>query len=206
MTPPAFDAENDLSPVQLLCDIIGSSLANIQMYEDANRRARTDSMTGLVNHRTFYDELDREVHRVRRYETDLTLIMVDMDNLKKINDNYGHRAGDAVILHVSQQIQNCIRHSDIAARYGGDEFAVILPNTGLPEALTVAERLGATVSEKPVKFEKQDINVSVSVGMGQFRTNSSLEQFMNEADAALFEAKNSGKNRIQVFEPAHNPV
>jgi len=198
---PCFDSTHDLLPVQLLCDIIGSAMSNIRLFDEVQRRARTDSMTGLYNHRAFYDELEKEVRRSRRYGGNLALIIIDLDNLKQINDQHGHRAGDAVILHAATQISRCTREFDIAARYGGDEFAIILPNTHLQDALTVGQRLLHLVSEKSVEIDDNLLSVSVSVGVGQYRGDS-IEDFINESDAALFDAKTAGKNRIHIFEPA----
>ncbi|KPK76462.1 MAG: hypothetical protein AMJ79_06565 [Phycisphaerae bacterium SM23_30] len=195
-----FDQDSDGPPVELLCEIIGSSITNIKLYDEVRQRAQTDSMTGLVNHRTFYDELDKEVQRSKRYRGSLSLIMIDLDNLKQINDEFGHRAGDVVLLHVAEQINHCTRANDVAARYGGDEFAIILPNTSVGEALVVAERIAKMVSEQKVQHDGNDVQASISVGVGQYRTGSTIEDFMNESDTALFEAKSSGKNRIQVFE------
>ncbi|MFC1782451.1 diguanylate cyclase [Planctomycetota bacterium] len=199
---PYFDQESDGPPVELFCEIIGSAMSNIMLYDEVRQRAQTDSMTGLVNHQTFYDELDKEVQRSKRYGGSLSLIMIDLDNLKQINDEFGHRAGDAVLLHVSEQINRCTRTNDVAARYGGDEFAIILPNTSVAEALVVAERIAQMVSGQTVKHEGKEFHASVSVGVGQYRKGASIEDFMNESDSALFEAKSSGKNCIQVFETA----
>ncbi|MCP4711564.1 MAG: sensor domain-containing diguanylate cyclase [Planctomycetes bacterium] len=197
-----FDHVSDGPPVELICEIIGSAMANIKLYEEVRHKARTDSMTGLVNHQTFYDELDKEVMRSKRYGGSLSLIIIDLDNLKHINDHYGHRVGDAVLLHVAEQITHCTRTNDIAARYGGDEFTIILPNTSVGEALVVAGRIGKMVSELAVAYEDDSYYASVSIGVGQYRTGSTLDEFMNEADTALFEAKSSGKNKVQVFEAA----
>ena len=198
-----FDPARDLPPVELLCEIIGSAMSNIKLYEEVRERARTDSMTGLVNHRTFYDELDKEVSRSSRYGGNLSLIMVDLDNLKEINDEHGHRAGDAVLLHLARQITCCIRDIDIAARYGGDEFSIVLPNTSVSDALIVARRLRTGVAQEPVQVGNGTVRVSVSIGMGQYR-NGTIEEFINDVDHSLLEAKAAGKNCIQVFEPAVN--
>ncbi|MCH9021324.1 MAG: sensor domain-containing diguanylate cyclase [Planctomycetes bacterium] len=199
-----FDSAKDLPPVELLCEIIGSAMANIKLYEKVHHQARTDGMTGLINHNTFYNELDKEVTRSRRYGGNLSLIMIDLDNLKQINDQYGHRAGDAVLLDVTRHIVYCIRETDIAARYGGDEFAIILPNTSLSDALIVAQRLLEMVSENPITIDNQRINASISIGLGQFQTHNTTEDFMRESDTALLEAKSTGKNRIQISDPVHS--
>ena len=195
-----FDHASDGPPVELLCEIIGSAMANITLYEEVRHKARTDSMTGLVNHQTFYDELDKEVMRSKRYGGSLSLIIIDLDNLKHINDHYGHRVGDAVLLHVAEQINRCTRTNDIAARYGGDEFTIILPNTSVGEALVVAKRIVKMVAELAVAYEDDSYYASVSIGVGQYRPGSSIDEFVNEADTALLGAKSAGKNKVQVFE------
>jgi diguanylate cyclase (GGDEF)-like protein len=126
--------------------------------------------------------------------------MMDLDSLKKINDTYGHRGGDAVLMHVAQKIQACIREIDVAARYGGDEFAIILPNTSLSDAMHVAERIAELIAENPVQIDGHELKVSVSIGLGQFRPDQTIENFMNETDGAMFEAKAAGKNRVHVCE------
>jgi len=195
-----FDRASDGPPVELLCEIIGSTMANIKLYEEVRHKARTDSMTGLVNHQTFYDELDKEVMRFKRYGGSLSLMIIDLDNLKQMNDHYGHRVGDAVLLHVADQINRCTRTNDIAARYGGDEFTIILPNTSVGEALVVAERIGKMVSDLAVEYEDDSYYASVSIGVGQYRPDSTLDEFVNEADTALLGAKSAGKNKVKVFE------
>jgi len=195
-----FDTKTDLPPVQLLCEIIGSAMSNIELYEEVQKRALTDGMTNLLNHRAFYDVLDKEVNRTQRYGNNLSLLMIDLDSLKQINDHHGHRAGDAVLLHVAEQIVACIRDTDVAARYGGDEFAIILPNTSLSDAMHVAERMVKNISRKPVHTDGRELNVSVSVGLGQYHQDQSIEDFMNETDAAMFNAKTAGKNRVHVCE------
>jgi len=195
---PAFDRSSDLPPVQLLCEIIGSAMSNIELYEEVQKRAQTDSMTNLLNHRSFYDALDREIHRAQRYNSNLSLLMMDLDSLKIINDSHGHRAGDAVLMHVADKILACIRDTDIAARYGGDEFAIILPNTSLSDAMHVAERMADMISHEPVDIDGHQLTASVSVGLGQYRSEQSIEDFMNETDGAMFDAKTAGKNRVHV--------
>ncbi|MBI9017088.1 MAG: sensor domain-containing diguanylate cyclase [Phycisphaerae bacterium] len=194
----SFDSRIDLPPVQLLCEIVGSAMSNIELYEQLEKKAQTDSMTNLLNHRTFYKVLQRESDRARRYKSNLSLIMIDLDGLKQINDTYGHRAGDAVILHVSHKIRECVRHTDMAARYGGDEFAAILPNTSMEEAYHLAERINSIVAEDLVDFDGQKLKVSVSIGLGQYQHNQSIEDFMSDADNALFDAKAAGKNQIKI--------
>jgi diguanylate cyclase (GGDEF)-like protein len=126
--------------------------------------------------------------------------MIDVDNLKTINDTHGHRTGDKVIKQISRIIKGCIRQIDTAARYGGDEFAVILPNTKLSEAVVAAERMVEKVSNSPISWKKQLIKLSISIGLGQYDADSSPEDITSRSDKALYTAKQAGKNTVRVFE------
>jgi diguanylate cyclase len=130
--------------------------------------------------------------------------MVDVDNLKNINDAYGHRAGDKVIKQIGRKIRECIRQIDTPARYGGDEFAIILPNTSLGDATVVAERMVDSVSRSPIAWKKEQIGLSISVGLGQYDADASPEDITSRSDQALYTAKQAGKNTVRVFEPAGN--
>jgi diguanylate cyclase (GGDEF)-like protein len=127
--------------------------------------------------------------------------MADVDNLKPINDNYGHRAGDMAIKQISRRISACIRQIDAAARYGGDEFAVILPNTSLADAVVVAQRMVDMVSSTPMVWEKSEIPLSISVGVGQYNSDIRADDVTKATDQALYAAKQAGKNTVKVFEP-----
>jgi len=195
-------SHEDVALIELFSQLAGSSIGNINMFERMQRQATTDGLTGLANHRTFYDILEKELWRYRRYGGEISLIMVDIDNLKTINDDYGHRVGDKVIKEISRKIKTCIRQIDTAARYGGDEFAVILPNTALAEAIVVAERMVDVVSSSPITWEKGQIDLSISVGLGQYEADISPEDITNRSDQALYTAKEAGKNTVRIFEPS----
>lgn len=194
----------DIAIVELFRYLIGASIGNINMYEAVQTQARTDGLTGLVNHKTFYELLEKELRRCQRYGGQVSTIMIDIDNFKHINDTFGHRAGDAAIKKVTAKIMTCIRKIDIAARYGGDEFAIILPNSTIEDARTVAERIVKEVAGSPIMWEMNKIQLSVSVGVGQFDSNMTPEQITHCSDKALYEAKQAGKNTFKVFELTKN--
>jgi diguanylate cyclase (GGDEF)-like protein len=189
----------DIALVELLGQLIGASIGNISLFERIQHQARTDGLTGLVNHRTFYEVLEQELWRSKRYGEQISLIMVDIDNLKTINDTFGHKAGDKVIMEVGRRIRESIRQIDTAARYGGDEFAIILPNTSLSDATIVAERMVGVVSSSPIMNRKDEIPVSISVGLGQYGPNDSPDEITSKSDKALYAAKQSGKNTFKIF-------
>jgi diguanylate cyclase (GGDEF)-like protein len=192
----------DIALIELFSQLIGASIGNVKLFEKTQRQATTDGLTGLANHKRFYEILERELWRSRRYGGQISVIMVDVDNLKKINDAHGHRAGDKVIQQISRRIKECIRQIDTAARYGGDEFAIILPNTSLSDATVVAERMVNVVARSPITWKKEQIEVSISVGLGQYDAEASPEDITSRSDQALYTAKQAGKNTVRIFEPA----
>jgi len=191
---------DDIALVELFSQLVGASIGNIKLFEKIQRQATTDGLTSLANHKTFYEVLEKELWRCRRYGGQISLIMVDVDNLKATNDTYGHRIGDKAIKEIGKRIKSCIRQIDTAARYGGDEFAVILPNTSLADAVLVAERMVKGVSECPLAWGKEQIPLSISVGLGQYDADSSPEDITSRSDQALYSAKQAGKNTFRVFE------
>jgi diguanylate cyclase (GGDEF)-like protein len=191
----------DIALIELFSQLVGASIGNIKLFEKIQRQATTDGLTGLINHKTFYEILEKELWRSRRYGGQISLIMVDVDNLKKINDTHGHRAGDKVIREVGRKIKECIRQIDTAARYGGDEFAVILPNTSLGDATIVAQRMVNAVASSPATWKRDLIPLSVSVGLGQYDADTNPEDITSRSDQALYSAKKAGKNTVRIFEP-----
>ena len=196
-----FDS-GDIALIELFSQLVGASIGNVKLFEKIQRQATTDGLTGLVNHKTFYEILEKELWRLKRYGGRISLIMVDVDNLKKINDVHGHRAGDKAIREISKRIKGCIRQIDTAARYGGDEFAVILLSTSLQEATVVAQRMVNAVATSPTTWNKEEIPLSISVGLGQYDAESTPEDITSRSDQALYAAKQAGKNTVKIFESA----
>ncbi len=200
----SFTAE-DIVAMELFRQLIGASIGNINLFEKTQRQAKTDGLTGMLNHRTFYETLETELRRSQRYGGQISIIMADIDNLKPINDNFGHRAGDMTIKQISKRISACIRQIDVAARYGGDEFAVILPNTSLADAVVVAERMVDMISDSPMVWDQNEIVLSISVGVGQYDAEACSDDVTKATDQALYAAKQAGKNTVKVFDSAQTP-
>jgi len=196
-----FDT-GDIALIELFSQLVGASIGNIKLFEKIQRQATTDGLTGLVNHKTFYEILEKELWRSRRYGGRISLIMVDVDNLKNINDVYGHRAGDKAIREISRRIKECIRQIDTAARYGGDEFAIILLNSTLEDATIVAQRMVDAVANSHTTWQKEQIPLSISVGLGQYDTEATPEDITSRSDQALYMAKQAGKNTVRIYESA----
>lgn len=193
-------SDDDIAIVELFRQLIGASIGNINLFEKTQRQAKTDGLTGMLNHRMFYETLEAELRRAQRYGGRISVIMADIDNLKPINDTYGHRAGDMAIKQIARRICACIRQIDIAARYGGDEFSIILPNTSLSDAAVVAERMVKMTKETPLHWEEHKIPLSISVGVGQFDGDNCAGDIAKLTDQALYSAKQAGKGRVYVFQ------
>ena len=162
--------------------------------------ALVDQLTGLGNRRAFDDRLDAEVSRAGRYHTSLSLAMIDLDGFKEINDQHGHTAGDAVLRRVGALLDDVMRASDIATRYGGDEFAVILPDTTKTAAWLAAEKLRSALGELRVELPSGiRVNLTGSVGVASFGDqNGTASELLEAADAALYQAKHHGSNRVEL--------
>jgi len=164
--------------------------------------AVTDSLTGLPNRRHFFEAASSEFARAKRYNKTFSIIMMDIDHFKKINDEYGHHAGDIVIQTVAQHLQKAMRGADILGRYGGEEFVALLPETTAREAHAVAERIRGGIQVSGVQTSAISIKVTASFGVSCF--DSSIDRFLDikevidRADKALYEAKHSGRNRVAV--------
>lgn len=161
-----------------------------------------DELTGIYNRRFFQEALDLELMRAQRYDRQFSLIIFDVDNFKSINDAYGHTVGDLVLINISKAVQNIVRMTDIFARYGGDEFVVIMPETGIDSASVVAENLRRRIEELTTSVEGQSIEALISIGYTSYSSalgNKSKEDIISMADKALYIAKHSGKNSARAL-------
>ena len=189
--------KKDLEFVEALANQTAIAVDNAQLYELATK----DGLTKLYIHRHFYYLLETEIKRVQRYRHVLSLLMLDIDNFKKINDTYGHLVGDMVLKEIAQTIQKTVRHVDIPARYGGEEFTVILPETSALNSLVIAERLRKCISEIEIKIDDETkINVSVSIGIAEFpNAADDVKTLIDFADKAMYASKENGKNCIHMY-------
>ena len=193
------------SGVDELCDRALLALARLQetraieeQLRSVERQSITDFKTGTFNDRYFHRRLREEFSRARRYRSSISCVMFDFDNFKKINDSFDHAFGDFVLLAVAKKVREAIRDSDIPARFGGDEFALLLPNTQLDEAVRIAERIRTIVSQYSFERAEHSTSVTISVGISTFDgvEDLSAEELLRQADLALLEAKRRGRNCV----------
>jgi diguanylate cyclase (GGDEF)-like protein/putative nucleotidyltransferase with HDIG domain len=200
-------AQFRVKEIRHCADVIASTLAtmrheNKQMCDVASR----DSLTGLPNRRAFMQTLTREAAVATRTGWPLSLMMIDLDHFKKLNDTYGHQAGDFVLQRASRRMASQLRRTDEVARYGGEEFVVILPNTRLDQAREVAEQLCSALRCDPLTFEGQSISVTASIGVSEVQEChvDDATELIRLADEALYAAKSQGRDRVVVAEPNQN--
>jgi diguanylate cyclase (GGDEF)-like protein len=164
---------------------------------DLAAQSRTDTLTGLANYRSFREALDQEMERTQRSDQPTSLIMLDIDFFKQVNDTWGHEVGNRALVHLASLMVQTLRKLDIPCRYGGEEFAVILPDTDLAASLPVAERLREAIAATPVPVAGQELALTVSLGLSCYtsKEKQSAEELIQEADNYLYRAKESGRNR-----------
>jgi diguanylate cyclase (GGDEF)-like protein len=165
-----------------------------------------DPMTGVYNRRKLEQEIASEIVRAVRYKRPLSMLMLDIDHFKRVNDTLGHLAGDEVIRHVAKLAATSLRKSDLVGRYGGEEFGILLPEVAGDGALIVAERIRSSVAASPASFDGRSVPVTISLGAAQLRMDgSSTSNLVAEADEALYASKKSGRNRVTLCQPTQQP-
>jgi diguanylate cyclase (GGDEF)-like protein len=183
--------------ISLSTDFLVRFFEQKRRIEVLNEKATHDGLTKLINYQRFQEVLDEEIYRSKRYEIPLTLVMVDLDYFKKINDTFGHLAGDYILRSVAEFLKQSTRKSDVIARYGGEEFAILLPETPIEGAYILADRIREKLAALRLQYGDQAIYVTASIGIASFSAESDLSNadLVKKADSALYRAKESGRNR-----------
>ena len=194
-------SKRDISYLEQLTRQSAITINRANSYSKILQYATIDALTNLNNRRQFEHRLGQEIATTKRQNNPLCAMMIDIDFFKKVNDTYGHASGDAVLRGVASIIKSALRESDIPSRYGGEEFAVLLPYTHIEEAKIVGERLRKAVEASPIPINSEDssltsISVTISMGLAEFDNQETGEELFERADKALYEAKESGRNRV----------
>jgi diguanylate cyclase (GGDEF)-like protein len=166
-------------------------------YERLSVLARQDALTGAFNRRHLMDELERQLHLLTRYKTSFSIVILDIDHFKAINDTHGHQIGDQVLIGLTRLLADSLREIDIFGRWGGEEFLCILPNTPIPEALYCAERLRGNLENAQLIDTHPELHVTASFGVGTCLAGETIDALVKRVDAALYAAKAAGRNRVQ---------
>ena len=192
-----------LAPVLLVAYVTTMFSADIRYgLNKARLLSETDELTGLYNTRGFAIVTDRLFGQAQRYSRAASVLMIDSDNLKLVNDHHGHEAGNRLLRQLAESIQAELRYTDVPARYGGDEFVVLLPETPVKGAMDVAERMRESMAAKPLVFDGKQVTSTVSIGVASYPADGqTMDAIVARADRALYKAKTTGRNRVVRFTP-----
>ena len=189
--------DEEVLMVKTVCDQLAVAISHARLFRQIQTQAMTDALTTLFNHRYLQERLDREMRLADRNNQQVSLILLDLDHLKHINDTLGHRSGDMTLCHVSSIMKDTVRDVDVCARYGGEEFVIILPQCDRENAMKVAERLRESIASRPVPKVGQ---VTASIGVATYPTGAkSKEELVEMADRAMYLAKAAGRNRVRTL-------
>lgn len=199
----AGGAEGDaVNALRVLASLAGVQLETAWAFDEVEKRARTDQLTGLWNRRHFEDQIAREIETSNRYDRPVGLVVADVDYFKRVNDTFGHDAGDAVLRHVARVFQESVRAVDTCARFGGEEIAVLLPSTPLDGARDFAERVRQLLERRPAVYQGRTIPVTASFGVACYPAGvRTRDELFGAADKALYRAKQDGRNQVKTFDP-----
>ncbi|MFL0811111.1 MAG: diguanylate cyclase [Agarilytica sp.] len=201
---PLKDARGNVEQICIIIYDVTEVAVNRIQIQEANEKlrllSRTDGLTGLLNRKTWESELCKEFQRFARHQHKTSLVMFDIDHFKKINDGYGHPAGDEVIRQTSRILQESLRNIDIPGRYGGEEFTVIMIDTEAEGAYKLAERIRENIQNYTVKYEDMNIDFTISLGVCELNTSiSDQTAWIDAADKGLYQAKNNGRNNTVIY-------
>ncbi|MCL2689683.1 MAG: sensor domain-containing diguanylate cyclase [Chitinispirillia bacterium] len=190
----------DIELLTMFAQHAAMSVRTVLLLEKAQHQAQTDSLTGLYNHRRFFEMAEAEIQRSTKQQQSLCAMMFDIDFFKQVNDTFGHSTGDQVLTSIAALCRQIFRESDIVGRYGGEEFAVLLPETDIETAKEAAERIRRGVEEMRFATDKGAFSISISAGIASLSaSNPTLGELLHRADEALYEAKHNGRNKICVW-------
>jgi diguanylate cyclase (GGDEF)-like protein len=197
----AFD-QQELRLAEAIAAQAALAIANARLYQQTLELSFTDSLTAVANRRQLFLRLEQEFSRSVRFGDPLSLLMIDLDLFKQINDRYGHTVGDGVLRGVALALRRNVRKIDIVARYGGEEFCVVLPRVGKPEGLEVAEKLRRAVAAAKLPGPEGSLTVTISIGVATLGIDADdVAGLIEKADAALYEAKREGRDRVAMAIP-----
>ncbi len=182
--------------INFIVKTLGISLTNHMNIKCLQNAAAFDPMTNCYNRREFERLIEHNIANARRYNRDMSVIMVDLDHFKNVNDKYGHLVGDLVLKRVAEAISAKIRKGDYLARYGGEEFVLVLPDTKRPRAMELAERLKQVVRNLEIKTDDHTVKITASFGVASLRDSQARDGLLEEADAMLYQAKSAGRDRV----------
>ena len=202
ISPISNERSQLIGHVIVLVDITDRKKVEMELKQ----LARTDVLTGVTNRRYFFELAETQFARAQRYNHALVVMMIDIDHFKRVNDRYGHLAGDLVLQRVARECQQNLRSTDIFARYGGEEFICLLPDEDADGALETAERIRRMIEQAETEFEARSIYVTVSIGLTLFQNEIglTLERLIDHADQALYQAKADGRNKVRMWQPTYN--
>lgn len=189
-------AESEMESIENLIYHLVYPLRNAIAYQKALQAAQMDSLTGINNRAAMDRSLEREVELSHRHDSSLSLLIIDIDHFKRVNDTHGHSAGDTVLKSMANCIKETMRTSDMLFRYGGEEFALLLSGTDIEGARQVGERIRNAVQTYPFVFDGKDLDMSVSIGVASLGRRDSASRLFDRADAALYQAKKGGRNQV----------
>jgi len=198
--PSAFTATHHQHLLSILCNQAAQAITDAQLHEQVERLAEIDGLTGILNHRAFHKRLHYEWEQIQRHGGSLALMMIDLDHFKRINDTHGHPAGDRILKQVAAQLTQLARRADTVGRYGGEEFAILLPKTTATQAGKLAERIRKVIERGRFGQAGSAIPVTMSIGIAAAPPDAAgPDQLVSVADKALYGAKAQGRNRVLLY-------
>ncbi len=192
-------SETELSALEMLIGVLFLPLRNSLLYREAIQSSLCDALTGIGNRKALNLSFDRELKLAKRHDQPLSVLLIDVDHFKAVNDSVGHSNGDKTLKQIVKTIQNTLRETDQVFRYGGEEFLALLNNTGPVDAKIIADRIRLNVAMSPISLEDQNLFCTISIGISTFDGFASPDTLIEQADSALYKSKEGGRNRVELW-------